>query len=99
FHRNTQINEEGGIDPEQFRVEAVVDRVATTGTGLLGLSLGCAQCHNHKYDPISQVEYYRFYAFLNNCDEPALDVHTDPATAAQVAAIEAKLKELDQTLD
>jgi mono/diheme cytochrome c family protein len=72
FHRNTMINQEGGIDPEQFRVEAVIDRVNTTGTVWLGLTVGCAQCHNHKFDPISQKDYYRFMAFLNNQDEPTL---------------------------
>ncbi len=65
FHRNTLINEEGGTDPEQFRVEAVVDRVNTTGAVFLGLTIGCAQCHDHKYDPISQRDYYRLYAFYN----------------------------------
>jgi hypothetical protein len=99
FHRNTQINEEGGIDPEQFRVEAVVDRVATSGTGLLGLSLACAQCHNHKYDPISQVEYFRFYAFLNNCDEPQLDYYASPADEARYQQATADLKKRDETLD
>ena len=76
FHRNTQINEEGGTDPEQFRVESVVDRVNTTGIAFLGLTVGCAQCHEHKYDPISQREYYQMFAFLNNADEPNLDVPT-----------------------
>ena len=66
FHRNTLINEEGGTDPEQFRVEAVVDRVNTTGTVFLGLTIGCAQCHDHKYDPVSQREYYQLYAFFNS---------------------------------
>lgn len=66
FHRNTLINEEGGTDPEQFRVEAVVDRTNTTGTVFLGLTIGCAQCHDHKYDPISQREYYQLYAFFNS---------------------------------
>ncbi len=51
FHRNTQINQEGGVDPEQFRIESLFDRVATTGTVFLGLSIGCAQCHDHKFDP------------------------------------------------
>jgi hypothetical protein len=99
FHRNTQINEEGGIDPEQFRVEAVVDRVATSGTGVLGLSLGCAQCHNHKYDPISQREYYQFYAFLNNSDEPVMEFYADPATQTRMAEIDAALAKRDATLD
>ena len=66
FHRNTLINEEGGTDPEQFRIEAVVDRVNTTGTVFLGLTVGCCQCHDHKYDPLSQREYYQLMAFFNN---------------------------------
>ena len=70
FHRNTQINQEGGIDKEQFRIDSVFDRVATTGTVWLGLTVGCAQCHDHKFDPIEQQEYYRLFAFLNNQDEP-----------------------------
>ena len=72
FHRNTPINQEGGIDPEQFRIESVIDRVNTTGTAWLGLTVGCAQCHDHKYDPISQREYYQLFAFLNTSDEPSL---------------------------
>jgi len=68
FHRNTLINEEGGTDPEQFRVEAVVDRVNTTGTVFLGLTIGCCQCHDHKYDPISQRDYYQLYAFFNSTE-------------------------------
>ena len=74
FHRNTMINQEGGIDREQFRVESVVDRVNTTGSVWLGLTIGCCQCHNHKFDPISQREYYQFFAFLNNSDEPNLEI-------------------------
>jgi Protein of unknown function (DUF1553)/Protein of unknown function (DUF1549)/Planctomycete cytochrome C len=81
FHRNTQINQEGGIDVEQFRVEAVVDRVNTTGTVFLGLTVGCAQCHDHKYDPISQREYYRLFAFFNNVDEPELELASDAMLA------------------
>ena len=69
FHRNTLLNLEGGIDFEQYRVEAVVDRVDTTGAAFLGLTLGCARCHEHKYDPISQQEFYQIYAFFNNIDE------------------------------
>ena len=74
FHRNTMLNEEGGIDPLEFRFYAVADRVATTGTTWLGLTTGCAQCHTHKFDPISHREYYQFMAFLNNADEPELAV-------------------------
>lgn len=69
FHRNTQVNQEGGIDPEQFRVESVMDRVATTATAFLGVTLACAQCHDHKFDPFTQRDYYQFYAFFNNTIE------------------------------
>jgi hypothetical protein len=69
FHRNTPSNFEGGIDFEQYRVEAVVDRVATTGAAYLGLTLGCARCHDHKYDPVSQKEFYQVLAYLNSVDE------------------------------
>jgi hypothetical protein len=69
FNRNTQINQEGGIDPEQFRVEAVMDRVNTTATAWLGVTLACAQCHDHKFDPFTQRDYYQFYAFFNNTIE------------------------------
>jgi mono/diheme cytochrome c family protein len=81
FHRNTQINQEGGIDVEQFRIESIVDRVSTTGTVFLGLTIGCAQCHDHKYDPISQREFYRFFAFFNNANEPELEIATPPELA------------------
>jgi mono/diheme cytochrome c family protein len=66
FNRNTQINQEGGIDPEQFRIESVMDRVSTFGTAFLGLTVGCAQCHDHKFDPIKQREYYQLFAVFNN---------------------------------
>ena len=69
FQRNTTSNFEGGIDFEQYRVEAVADRVATTGSAFLGLTLGCARCHDHKYDPVSQREYYQLGAYFNNIDE------------------------------
>jgi hypothetical protein len=74
FHRNTMLNEEGGIDPLEYRFYAMIDRIATTGTTWLGLTVGCAQCHTHKFDPIPQREYYQFLAFLNNADEPILSV-------------------------
>ena len=74
FHRNTMINEEGGIDPLEFRYYAMVDRVNTTATVWMGLTLGCAQCHTHKFDPIPHADYYRQMAFLNNADEPMVDV-------------------------
>lgn len=97
FHRNTMLNEEGGIDPLEYRFHAMVDRVATTGTVWMGLTTGCGQCHSHKYDPISQTDYYRLMALLNNADEPDLVV-PDPAILEgrrkieeQIAALEAAL--------
>jgi hypothetical protein len=80
FHRNTMLNEEGGIDPLEYRFYAMVDRVATTGTTWLGLTVGCAQCHTHKFDPIPHREYYQFMAFLNNADEPTLTVRRPDVT-------------------
>jgi hypothetical protein len=90
FHRNTMINEEGGIDPLEFRFYAVVDRVNTTGTTWLGLTIGCAQCHTHKYDPITQREYYQMMAFLNNADEPDYEI-PDRAIARRRAEIEREI--------
>jgi hypothetical protein len=69
FHRNHMTNGEGGRDPEESRVEYVIDRVNTTGTVWMGLTVGCAQCHAHKFDPISQVDYYQLSAFFNSIDE------------------------------
>lgn len=73
FHRNTLKNREGGVKIEQFRFEETVDRVNSVGTVWLGLTLGCAQCHDHKYDPLTQQEYYSFLAFFNNLDEVDID--------------------------
>lgn len=92
FHRNTQLNEEGGIDKEQFRIESVFDRVATTGTVWLGLTISCAQCHDHKFDPITQTEYYRLFAFLNNQDEPSLEI----SLSDQKKATTLVMRELDE---
>src|SRR5215510_11008503 len=68
FHRNTMLNQEGGIDPEENRFETLIDRVNTTATVWLGSTIGCAQCHNHKYDPFSQKDYYRLMAFFDNAE-------------------------------
>jgi hypothetical protein len=97
FHRNTMMNEEGGVDPLEFRYYAVVDRANTTATTWLGLTLGCAQCHSHKYDPISQREYYQLLAFLNNADEPDYAI-PDPAIAKRRADIEKKIATLTAAL-
>lgn len=69
FHRNHMTNGEGGRDPEESRIDYVIDRVNTTGTVWLGLTLGCCQCHSHKFDPISQSDYYSLFAFFNSIDE------------------------------
>jgi len=69
FLRNTLSNREGGADLEEFRVNQVLDRTITTGTTWLGLTVGCAQCHDHKFDPVSQKEFYQLFAFFNNADE------------------------------
>lgn len=74
FHRNTMLNEEGGIDPLEYRFYAMVDRVSTTGVVWLGLTVGCAQCHTHKFDPIPHRDYYRLMGLLNNADETEVDV-------------------------
>ncbi len=92
FHRNTPINQEGGIDPEQFRVESIIDRVNTTGTAFLGLTVGCCQCHDHKYDPISQREYFRLFAFFNNVDEPDLTL-ASPEEIARQEKVEAEIRD------
>ena len=93
FHRNTMLNEEGGIDPLEFRFNAMTDRVATTGTVWLGMTVGCAQCHTHKFDPIPHKEYYQFFACLNNCDEPQMNVPA-PAVEAARAEIESRIARL-----
>jgi hypothetical protein len=97
FHRNTMLNEEGGIDPLEFRYYAVVDRTNVTGTVWLGLTMGCAQCHTHKFDPIAHTEYFRLLAFLNNADEPELEVPT-AAEVKKRAEVESQLRKLDADL-
>jgi mono/diheme cytochrome c family protein len=87
FHRNTLTNKEGGVDKEEFRVAAVIDRVNTTGAVWLGLTLGCAQCHTHKYDPITQREYYGIFAFFNGADEIDLPGPLPGAPKAIVPAL------------
>ncbi|MDF2440163.1 MAG: hypothetical protein JWN98_1147, partial [Abditibacteriota bacterium] len=98
FHRNTMINEEGGIDVEEFRQKAVVDRVETTATAFLGVTLQCANCHNHKYDEFSHKEYYQFTALLNNADEPEIEVPT-PEVSARRAVLEAQIEKIRAGLE
>ena len=77
FLRNSMINEEGGVDPEQFRMEAMFDRMDAVGKAVLGLTINCAQCHTHKYDPLTQRDYYRMFAYLNNSYESQVSVYTE----------------------
>ena len=81
FQRNTLLNTEGGVDKEEDRVKRTVDRTNTVGKVWLGISLGCCQCHSHKYDPFTQKEYYSFYAFFNSLIEPDIPAPTE----AQIA--------------
>jgi hypothetical protein len=111
FHRNTMLNQEGGVDDEEARWETLIDRVNTTSTVWLGSTLGCAQCHNHKYDPFSQKDYYKFFAFFDSHDyyllempgsegwviEPELELPT-PEQAAQRDKLRAELKTVEATL-
>jgi hypothetical protein len=79
FNRNHMITLEGGAIPEEYHVEYVVDRVSTTSTAFLGLTMGCARCHDHKFDPITQKDFYRFFAFFNTVPERGLDGFTGNA--------------------
>lgn len=99
FFRNEMLNEEGGIDVAEFRYKNVVDRTNTVATGLLGLTMSCAQCHTHKYDPISQREYFQLFAFLNNTDDVTLEVPSPEVERdrekqlARIAELKAALRE------
>ncbi|MBM3782770.1 MAG: DUF1553 domain-containing protein [Acidobacteria bacterium] len=94
FLRNSMINEEGGIDPEQFRMEAMFDRMDAIGKSVLGITIQCAQCHNHRYDPLTQEEYYKIFAFLNNSHEGAAVVYTPEATR-QRSEIFRRIREIE----
>ncbi|MDZ4859122.1 MAG: PSD1 and planctomycete cytochrome C domain-containing protein [Candidatus Hydrogenedentes bacterium] len=101
FLRNSMINEEGGIDPEQFRMEALFNRMEIVGRAVLGVTVQCAQCHTHKYDPITHTDYFRMLAFLNNSAEACDTVYsqTEQEQRAKVVAlideIEADVKKSD----
>ena len=97
FHRNTMTNTEGGTDDEEFRTAAIVDRVNTTGQVWLGLTVGCAQCHSHKYDPLTQREYYQLYAFLNqseDSDKPSETPTMEVLPPESRGPLEGKMQEL-----
>ncbi len=102
FNRNHSQNGEGGVIPEEFLVENVVDRVSTTGTVWLGLTLGCARCHDHKFDPISQQEFYEVFAHFNNVPERGKAFkygNSPPMITAPTDAQFAALAEFDEKLD
>jgi mono/diheme cytochrome c family protein len=104
FHRNTMTNTEGGTDDEEFRTAAVLDRVNTTFSVWLGTTMACAQCHNHKYDPFTQREYFEAYAFFNQTRDggktldPVLELPT-PQQAARRAEVRARIAPLQEQLD
>jgi hypothetical protein len=93
FHRNTLTNREGGTNPEQFRFEQVLDRTSTLGTVWLGLTVGCAQCHDHKYDPISQKDFYSLFAYFNKADEYFIDAPLPGEQGPYLAALPRYRKE------
>ncbi|HEV7222189.1 MAG TPA: DUF1553 domain-containing protein, partial [Pirellulales bacterium] len=104
FHRNTMTNSEGGTDDEEFRSAAVVDRVNTTMQVWMGLTMGCAQCHTHKYDPITQEEYFKVFAIFNNTedadrqDEAPTIEHISPEQAQQRADLQAQAATAEKAL-
>src|SRR5207248_4779332 len=95
FLRNSMVNEEGAIVPEQFRTDEMFDRMDALGKAALGLTLQCAQCHTHKYDPITQAEYYGLYAFRNDTHEAQSWVYA-PAQLRQIAEIRAGLAAVER---
>ncbi|MBO0722024.1 MAG: DUF1553 domain-containing protein, partial [Blastocatellia bacterium] len=101
FNRNHRINAEGGIVPEEYRIEYVVDRVDTTSTVFMGLTLGCARCHNHKYDPFTQKEYYQLSAYFNSIDEDGHSFdqgNSPPLIAAPTAGQQQRLAQLNDEI-
>ncbi|MDQ2901843.1 MAG: DUF1549 and DUF1553 domain-containing protein, partial [Acidobacteriota bacterium] len=98
FLRNSMVNEEGGVDPEQFRMEAMFDRMEAIGKGVLGVTIQCAQCHNHKFDPLTQEEYFRLFAFLNNENESDIAVYT-PREQMRRADIFRRIREMESGIE
>ena len=105
FNRNTMTNTEGGTDPEEFRVEAVKDRTDTTFQVWMGLTMGCAKCHTHKYDPITNREYYQCFAFFNQSEDanrqdeyPTIPTPT-PDQQAKIAALKSQIDQAEAHLN
>jgi Protein of unknown function (DUF1553)/Protein of unknown function (DUF1549)/Planctomycete cytochrome C len=112
FHRNTMLNQEGGVDHEEYRFYSLIDRVNTTASVWLGLTLGCAQCHNHKFDPFTQKNYYQFLAFFDSVEyknlnlgqgeghilEPEIELPT-PGQETKAKEIRGEISELQSVLD
>ncbi|MBS1790961.1 MAG: DUF1549 domain-containing protein [Acidobacteria bacterium] len=101
FNRNHRINAEGGIVPEEYRIEYVVDRVDTTSTVFMGLTFGCARCHNHKFDPLTQKEFYQLSAYFNSIDEDGHSFdwgNSPPVMAAPTRQQQAELAKFDQQI-
>lgn len=100
FHRNHMTNGEGGRDPEESRIDYVIDRVSTTGTLWLGLTLGCCQCHSHKYDPITHRDFYSLTAFFNSIDEDGkAGTAAKPYLSYQSPFAERAVKEAQELVD
>lgn len=97
FLRNAMLNEEGGADPEQFRIDGLIDRMDCIGKAVMGITIQCAQCHDHKYDPISQEEYYRFFAFLNNDHESSVVAYS-PSQQQQRDQLVRQIREQEEIL-
>src|SRR5215470_13546486 len=97
FLRNSMINEEGGVDPEQFRMAALFDRMDALGKSVLGLTIQCAQCHNHKYDPFTQEDYYRLFAYLNDTHEASIAVYTADEHRKRAEVLR-KIREVEEGL-
>ncbi|MBL8220645.1 MAG: DUF1553 domain-containing protein [Bryobacterales bacterium] len=101
FNRNHMINYEGGAIADEYLTEYIMDRVETTSVVWMGMTMGCARCHDHKYDPISQRDFYRFFAFFHNVDEKGLDGrdgNAKPMLPLPDGVQESRLKELDQAI-
>ncbi|WP_231741840.1 PSD1 and planctomycete cytochrome C domain-containing protein [Stieleria varia] len=100
FHRNHMTNGEGGRDPEESRVDYVIDRVNTTGTVWLGLTLGCVQCHSHKFDPITHQDYYSLTAFFNSIDEDGkAGMNAKPYLKYESPLVEPRIAEMQAFVD